>query len=162
MGHCSVQRVTTEEPGMAETPILEAVKTQSKIVIPIVKELENELGKERAHAIVGRAIARNYVEFRRAQGFEKNSHPREDADTAFPIQTEVAEETETTFGLDIKACDVADDFRSIGESGIGALMTCGVDFAAEKLVRPEWEFRRTQTLMRGASHCDFRWCRKQS
>ena len=41
-------------------------------------------------------------------------------------------------------------------------MTCGVDFAAEELMRPTWAFERTQTLMQGANYCDFRWRRKPS
>ena len=33
---------------------------------------------------------------------------------------------------------------------MGALLTCGVDFATEAVLRPDWEFRRTQTIMGGA------------
>ena len=51
-------------------------------------------------------------------------------------------------------------FRSIGEPEVGALLTCGVDFAVERRLRPEWEFRRTQTRMQGAPFCDFRWRRR--
>jgi hypothetical protein len=43
------------------------------------------------------------------------------------------------------------------EPEIGALLTCGVDFATQAKLRPDWEFARTQTLMKGASYCDFRW-----
>ncbi|MDX1382206.1 MAG: L-2-amino-thiazoline-4-carboxylic acid hydrolase [Thermoanaerobaculia bacterium] len=147
---------------MSENPILRAIKTQSKIVIPIVKELEKELGKERAHAIVGRAIAQSYADYKRDQGFELDSHPGSDRETAFPVERKVVEDTDTSFGFDITACEFADYFKSIGEPEIGALMTCGVDFAAEELVRPGWEFRRTQTQMQGAPHCDFRWKRRNA
>ena len=54
-------------------------------------------------------------------------------------------------------CQFADYFRAIGEPEIGALLTCGVDFVNEAIQRPDWEFRRTQTLMKGAAYCDFRW-----
>ena len=37
--------------------ILNAIKMHSKMVIPIFRELEKEIGKKRAHALVGRAIA---------------------------------------------------------------------------------------------------------
>ena len=50
-------------------------------------------------------------------------------------------------------------FRQIGEPEMDALVTCGVDYAAENLIRPEWEFERMQTRMQGASHCGFRWCK---
>ena len=146
------------------TPVLDAVRIQSKMVIPIVKKLEQEIGKEAAHRIVGEAIAQNYVAWREKLGFEENSHPaseREDGQApAFPVEEEVVENTSDAYGHNITACAFADYFRKIGEPEIGALMCCGVDFAAEERIRPDWEFTRTQTRMQGAPHCDFRWKRK--
>ncbi len=139
--------------------ILEATKIQARAVIPIVKALENELGKARAHEIVGKAIAESYVRYREKRGFELDSHPRVEQETGldFPVEQEIVEDTETSFGFNITRCQFAEYFRAIGEPEIGALMTCGVDFAAEAKMRPGWTFSRTQTCMQGAPHCDFRW-----
>lgn len=139
--------------------ILEAVKIQSRVVIPIVKALEREIGKEKAHAIVGAAIADAYIEHRERRGYELNSHPRTEHESgmAFPVEREIVSDGEAEFGHNITGCQFADYFRSIDEPEIGALMTCGVDFAAEALIRPQWTFERTQTRMQGAAHCDFRW-----
>lgn len=146
--------------------ILEATKIQARIVIPIVKALEKEIGKERAHAIVGQAIADSYVDWRDKRGFEKDAHPNADLEAgnapAFPVEEDVVENAEDAFGRNIVGCAFADYFRSIGEPEIGALMTCGVDFAAEEHMRPGWDFSRTQTRMQGAPFCDFRWRRRQS
>ena len=65
-----------------------------------------------------------------------------------------------SFGRNMTACAFADWFREIGEPEIGALLTCGVDFAVERKIRPGWEFRRSQTRMQGAPFCDFRWRRR--
>ena len=145
--------------GSGKNRILEAMKIQARAVIPIVRALEKELGKERAHAIVGQAIADNYVGWRTRLGFEKNSHPGGDGENKpdFPVEFEEVENTETSYGHNITGCAFADHFRKIGEPEVGALMCCGVDFAAEELIRPDWEFTRTQTRMQGAPHCDFRW-----
>ena len=53
---CSVTKDTTM------SKILEATKIQARAVIPIVKALEKELGKTRAHEIVGKAISDAYVQ----------------------------------------------------------------------------------------------------
>ena len=145
-------------------PILEATKIQARAVIPIVKAMERELGKERAHAIAGRAIAENYVQWRDKRGFVPDSHPasEDDGGPAFPVEKQVVQNSATTYGHNITGCAFANYFRSIGEPEIGALMTCGVDFAAEAHMRPGWEFTRTQTRMEGAPHCDFRWLLRQS
>ncbi|MEL0022086.1 MAG: L-2-amino-thiazoline-4-carboxylic acid hydrolase [Rickettsiales bacterium] len=148
--------------GNMSNPILNAIKIQSRVVIPITRELEKEVGKEKAHAIIGRAIAASYVAYREMKGFEKNSHPRveQEVDSGFPVEREVVEDTDESYGYNITGCQFAEYFRAIGEPEIGALMTCGVDYAAEDLIRPGWAFTRTQTRMQGADHCDFRWRKK--
>jgi len=145
-------------------PIFEATRIQARVLIPVVKALEREIGKARAHEIVGRAIAESYVAWREKRGYVPDLHPgrAEEAgeEPDFPVEKRVVEDRPDAYGHDIKACAFADYFRSIGEPEIGALMTCGVDFAAEARMRPGWTFERTQTLMQGASCCDFRWRRR--
>ncbi len=150
----------TEPAPKAKPSILEATRIQARAVIPIVKALEAELGKARAHAIVGKAIADNYVSWREKRGFEEDAHPKSADGPAFPVEQNVVVDEADAYGHDITACAFADYFRSIGEPEVGALMCCGVDFAAEARMRPGWDFERTQTRMEGAPHCDFRWKRR--
>ena len=142
----------------AKPTMLEAVKIQARAVIPIVKALEKELGAERAHALVRDAIANDNAErqLRRTQSL--NTHPGEDGENQrFPVESEIVENTPTTLSINMVSCQFAEYFRSIGEPAIGALLTCGVDFATQAALRPDWDFTRTQTLMNGAPYCDFRW-----
>jgi len=148
---------------MSKISMLEAVKIQSRAIIPVVKALEVELGKERAHELVGNAIANSWAELLASRSPERNTHPGEGEPAAeFPVESEVVEHTDDAYALNFTGCRFADYFREIGEPEIGALLTCGVDFAAEAKLRPDWEFARTQTRMQGAAFCDFRWKRKRS
>jgi predicted hydrocarbon binding protein len=146
---------------MSRISMLEAVKIQARVLIPVVKALEVELGREEAHALVGRAIGESWSDFVTSRNPKRNQHPGEAASGFdFPVESEIVEHTDDSFGRNFTACAFADYFREIGEPEIGALLTCGVDFAVERKLRPEWEFRRTQTQMQGAPFCDFRWRRK--
>ena len=148
---------------MSRVSMLEAVKIQSRALIPVVKALEAEIGKEKAHALVGRAIAESWAQVVAARSPARNEHPAgPGAGFEFPVESEVVENTEDSFGRNFTACAFADYFREIGEPEIGALLTCGVDFAVEKKLRPDWEFRRTQTRMQGAPFCEFRWSRRKA
>jgi hypothetical protein len=143
---------------MAANPILDAVKIQALVMIPVVKALEAELGKEKAHAIVGNAIAESWASLVASRTPARNTHPGEGrGDSGYPVDEEVVEHTGTTFSVNMTRCGFAEHFRKIGEPEIGALLTCGLDFAVERKLRPDWEFRRTQTRMEGAPFCDFRW-----
>ncbi len=145
---------------MAKTSVLEAVKIQARAIIPVVKALEVELGEARAHEVVGGAIAESWAEFIAGRTTERNTHPADGQGVDYPVESEVIEHTQHAYGVNMTSCAFADYFRKIGEPEIGALLTCGVDFAVERKLRPEWEFRRTQTRMQGAPFCDFRWRRK--
>jgi len=138
----------------------DAVKIQARVVIPIVKALEAEIGAESAHRIVGDAIADAWAAFTASRSQERNTHPATASGFDFPVESEVVETAPDSHAVDMTGCAFADYFRRIGEPEIGALLTCGVDFASERALRPDWEFRRTQTRMQGASHCDFRWRRR--
>jgi hypothetical protein len=113
---------------MSETPTpLGAVKIQAHVVIPIVRALEQEIGPQRAHSMVGQVIAGPYAQWQAKTESARQSHPRDvNIQGQYPVKTEVVEDTDSTF-------------------------------AAEAVLRPDWEFHRTQTLMGGASYCDFRW-----
>jgi hypothetical protein len=143
---------------MAKLSMLEAVKIQARALIPVVKALEVELGKARAHALVGAAIAESHAIFVASRVSERDTHPRADQGAfAYPVTSEIVENTPESLAINMTACDFARYFREIGEPEIGALMTCGVDFAVNAKLRPSWDFARTQTQMEGASFCDFRW-----
>jgi hypothetical protein len=141
--------------------ILDAVKIQARALIPVVRALEAELGKQRAHEIVGAAIAESWAEFQASRAPGPSDHPAaSDGGFEFPVESEVVEQTDDRYGVNMTACAFADYFRKIGAPEIGALLTCGVDFAVERRLRPDWDFQRTQTRMQGAPFCDFRWRRR--
>jgi hypothetical protein len=74
---------------------LDAVKIQARAVIPIMRALEREMGEERAHAVVGRAIAESHAEWQAKAVSTRNSHPRDnDIEEQLPIKTEVVEDTD--------------------------------------------------------------------
>jgi hypothetical protein len=77
---------------MATKPsILDAVKIQARAVIPIVKALEREVGKERAFTIVGSTIADDCARRQSNRIPVKNLHPRSgDSASVFPVETQGA------------------------------------------------------------------------
>jgi class 3 adenylate cyclase len=84
---------------------LDAVKIKARAVIPIVRALEREIGDERAHAIVGRAIAESHAEWQAKAVSTRNSHPRDNnIEEQFPIETEVVEDTDSTCAINMTRC----------------------------------------------------------
>ena len=72
------------------------------------------------------------------------------------LETEVVELTDSTFAFDVVRCRYAELYRSLGLAELCAMLSCTRDGALIEGFNPNVELTRTQTIMRGASHCDFR------
>jgi L-2-amino-thiazoline-4-carboxylic acid hydrolase len=151
-------------------PVIEQARIQAQVLVPIVKALEDELGKERAHALVRNALGDLYrrygEEFWRSKS-EKNlgqivasaftTYAREEA-----LEYRVLEQSPDAFDIDIDRCRYAEFYRELGEPELGFLLVCSADFLLSEGFDPDIKLTRTQTIMQGASHCDFRYKRVKS
>ena len=114
---------------MAKISSLDAVKIQARAVVPIAKALEARLGKAEAHQLIGEAIAESWAEFVASrQG--ASDHPR-DANNDFPVERVIVTDKDDEYRVNMTHCAFADYFRRIGEPEVGALLTCGVDYAVK-------------------------------
>jgi len=68
---------------------------------------------------------------------------------------EVKDSPPGTMHVDVVRCSYAKFFHELGEPDLGFLLVCAADYpTAEEL---GVGLGRTQTIMQGADHCDFRW-----
>jgi hypothetical protein len=66
-------------------------------------------------------------------------------------------QTETDYAFDVTRCRYAEMYKEMGLEEIGHLLSCNRDAAFSEGSNPRIELTRTQTIMQGASHCDFRY-----
>jgi hypothetical protein len=72
---------------------------------------------------------------------------------------EVQEQSEDTFEFDVTECRYAQFYKELGAPELGFLLVCSADFQVTEGFGPDIKLQRTQTIMEGASHCDFRYRR---
>ncbi len=72
------------------------------------------------------------------------------------LETEEIELADGSFSFDVVRCRYAELYRSLGLADLGATLSCNRDGALVEGFNPNVELTRTQTIMGGASHCDFR------
>ena len=63
---------------MAANPLLDGIKIQAHVIIPVVKALERELGKEEAHSFVGNAIAESWADLVASRNPGPHAHPADE------------------------------------------------------------------------------------
>jgi len=151
--------------------VIEQARIQAQVLVPVVKALQAELGEARANAILRGALRdlyRGYGEaFWRAKQ-EKSSEPNVGKAVASAFATyarddaldyTVIAQSEDAFALDVTRCRYAEFYKELGEPELGFLLVCSADFDTAEGFGGDIALTRTQTIMQGASHCDFRYRR---
>ena len=73
------------------------------------------------------------------------------------LQIDVKEQTADTFTFNVVRCQYAETYKAMGLGEIGALLSCNRDGAFCEGYDPKLKLERTQTIMQGASHCNFKY-----
>lgn len=152
----------------SDLPILEQRRLEANLVKPIYEEMAAVLGEEQAQEILGSAIKKHaiaqgaaYAEADRAAGKEPSLAgfyallPQWKAGGA--LEMDVLEESETQVNFNVTRCRYAEMYREMGLGHIGHLLSCNRDGTFCEGYDPSIKFERSQTIMSGASHCDFRY-----
>ena len=152
-----------------EIGVLKRREIEARILLPVVEALAREFGRERVVSIVRDVI----VDVARAQGKEIAARMGDDSlrslGTALQdwqkgdaYRMDVLEHTEERFAFNVTRCRYAEMYRALGIPEMGALLSCNRDFALIEGFNPDMRLTRTQTIMEGATHCDFRFARRQA
>jgi L-2-amino-thiazoline-4-carboxylic acid hydrolase len=62
--------------------------------------------------------------------------------------------------FNVTRCRYAEFYKDLGLADLGYLVHCNRDHAMIDGFNPDLKLTRTQTVMEGASHCDFRFTKK--
>ena len=150
-------------------PVIEQAKIQAQVLVPLVKALQAELGEERANGLVRRALGDVYRRLGAAWWQRKvSNHVGENMALAFAsfargnaVTYSVLEQSQDSYEIDVTQCQYAQFYKELGEPELGFLLVCSSDLPFAEGLGPDIELTRTQTIMQGASHCDFRYRRRQ-
>jgi hypothetical protein len=153
-----------------DIPLIEQIKIQARVLVPLVKTLQAELGEEQANALVSKALGDLYRKFGekwwRTQGArgvgEKMAAAFDNFAAADALDHEVLESTPEAFEVNVTGCRYAEFYKKIGAPELGFLLVCSSDFPMAEGFGAQVQLTRTQTIMQGASHCDFRYRLKSS
>jgi L-2-amino-thiazoline-4-carboxylic acid hydrolase len=148
-------------------PVIQQAKIQAQVLVPLVKALQAELGEERANDLVRRAVSEIYrrygEEFQRTKNERNLGKIMASAFATYAggdaLDYSVIEQSQEAFEIDVTGCRYAEFYKELGEPELGFLLVCSADFPTAEGIAPDMKLTRTQTIMQGASHCDFRYRR---
>ena len=148
-----------------ELGILARRRIEAAIIAPIYDEMRQAIGEEKAREILRNAVRRAAIE----AGAEMASRANDGADlesfkAILPLWTkddaltiEVLDDKPGVLDFNVKRCRYAETYRAMGLGDIGDILSCNRDGAFCEGYDSRIKLTRTQTIMGGASHCDFRY-----
>lgn len=146
--------------------LLDKTRIQAQVLVPVLRALRAELGREKADAIVGQALREWSERLFAAIGDEVEGRPRRKWAAMHTAMAEITEQDVTVEMLrhdpealefDVTQCRFAEFFRALGEPELGALLICETDVDIAAAGGGEVGFTRDQTLMQGGPRCTFRY-----
>lgn len=159
----------TKAMDLNDIPILMRRKIEAMILKHVLDVITERSGREEAEAVIGDTCSRSAIEQGKQLAEALGRAPdltdfaeiqpnwtREDA-----LRIEMLEATEEKMDFNVVRCRYSEMYKEMGLGDIGHLLSCNRDGDFCIGYNPDIELTRTQTIMKGASHCDFRYRMKK-
>lgn len=150
---------------MQDMPILQRRRIEAMILKHVYDVIRERSGEQEAREVVGKAVSKAAVEHGKTMAKALGRTPNlEDMLAILPLwakddalEIEVLEASKEKLDFNVKRCRYSEMYKEMGLGHIGDLLSCNRDGDFCIGYNPDMELTRTQTIMKGASHCDFRY-----
>lgn len=152
-----------------DIPILLRRRIEAMILKHVLDVITERTSREEGEAVIGQTCSHSAIEQGKHLAAALGRAPdltdfaaiqpawtREDALRIEPVET-----TEEKWDFNVTRCRYSEMYKEMGLGDIGHLLSCNRDGDFCIGYNPEIELTRTQTIMQGASHCDFRYRMKK-
>jgi hypothetical protein len=153
---------------MNEIGVLKRREIEARILLPVIEALGKEFGRDRVVEIVRDVIVGVAQEQGRQVAAQQGGNSLADLANALEdwkkgdaYRMDVLEQSGDRLSFNVTRCRYAEMYRSLGIPELGALLSCNRDFSLAEGFNPDIELTRTQTIMGGATHCDFRFVKRR-
>lgn len=145
--------------------MLDKRKIEAEILKEVYDTLKASHGEDVARRTIEESVRRSAITQARAFAAAAPGGPSLKAfQDVMPLWTqggaleiEVKEQSDRAFAFDVVRCRYAETYKAMGLGEIGHLLSCNRDGAFCEGYDPQLKLERTQTIMQGASHCNFRY-----
>lgn len=144
--------------------MLEKRRIEAEMLKHVYETLKASHGVDAAKAAIAEAVRRSSIEQAQRFAAEQGTTSLDAFIALAPLWTkedalaiEVIERTPASFDYNVTRCRYAEMYKAMGLGEIGHLLSCQRDGTFCEGYDRKLTLTRTQTIMEGASHCDFRY-----
>lgn len=149
---------------MHPLPLLQQREIEANVIAPLIRAFAAEVGEVHAREVLAGVIEGLARESGCAAavtiGGNDLSHLRQVVErwrAGGALELTVLRDDAEALEFDVTRCQYAEMYRRLGLADLGPILSCSRDGTMIDGFNPGITFTRTQTLMAGATHCDFRY-----
>jgi fumarate reductase iron-sulfur subunit len=166
--HCKHARYD-DMTDINEIPILARREIEARIAGPLIRAFVDEFGREDALRVASQVILELAEESGAALAQNCGGNGLDDLakgtgqwSAGGALKRDILAKSSTAYDYNIVRCKYAEMYKSLGLEDMGFLLSCGRDGKMFGGFNRDIKFTRTQTIMQGAPHCDFRLALQQT
>jgi hypothetical protein len=152
----------------AKIGVLTRREVEARILAPMLDAMGEAFGRERVHQVMRDTIIRiakkqgaELAGFMGGVTFQHFAESLRFWTMDGALEIDVIEQTADVFSFNVTRCRYAELYEKLGIRELGTALSCARDYALIEGFNPDVSLKRTQTIMDGAPHCDFRYCVKK-
>jgi hypothetical protein len=150
-------------PDQQTLAMLEKRRIEAAMLKHVYDTLKASHGAEVAKRAIADAVRRSAMEqagqFAAAVGGKTSMQTFVDRQELWTrggaLEREIIEQSDTKYRFNVTRCKYAEMYRDMGLGEIGHLLSCQRDGTFCEGYDKRLKLKRTQTIMQGATHCDF-------
>jgi hypothetical protein len=146
-------------------PIIERRRIEAELLKEVYETLVERIGRDGARQVITESVRRSSIA--QAARFAEQAPGGTSLQSFIDIQSnwtagnaleiEPIHRDASHYDFNVTRCRYAEMYKSMGLGEIGGLLSCNRDGSFCEGYDPNLKMERTQTIMEGASHCDFRY-----
>ncbi len=144
--------------------VLTRREVEARILAPVIEALGEKFGRDEVVDIVRDTIIRvaqeQGDELAEGMGGRTAVHFLDSLQywtKGGALEIDILEQNEEKLSFNVTRCRYAEMYRALSIPELGAVLSCNRDFALVDGFNKDATLTRTQTIMQGAPHCNFRY-----
>ena len=148
-----------------EPSLLERREIEARIAVPLIQAFAEKFGREQALAVASTVIQGLACAAGGKMAKKLGSNDmaalanivRDVWAQDKALEVTMLEETDLKLSFHVTRCAYAELYEELGMKEFGYCLSCSRDASFAQGFNPRLKLQRTQTIMEGAPHCDFRY-----
>jgi hypothetical protein len=148
----------------AQMDVIDRRQVEAMVLGPMLRAFQEEIGVEKTNAIARKVITglareqgSQFAKGIGSNGLNDYASNKDAWRRNGALEIDISESSATSYSFDVTRCRYAEMYNELGYGDLGDIFSCTRDFEFSTGFNPEMKLKRTQTIMQGASHCDFRY-----